>query len=273
METRHNPVCQDKASRACPLCSSAGFRHLPQYSEGAWNIVQCGQCDFVFLQNPPGYDALVEDYAWEKTRLKETERRLVVRSVSARLSRHSRWRLGFFGRSRKNLLKYFAIGNILDIGCGGGGILINAGGIPHGIEISKELCRSAEGKMRQRGGYCVHAPAIEGVSHFPEAFFDGILMRSFLEHEENPAILINQLARILKPGGLIYIRVPNYGSLNRKVTGKKWCGFRYPDHVNYFTVTSLKQMSALYDFEFQLLNPLNIFLDDNIKALLIRRDT
>jgi len=43
--------------------------------------------------------------------------------------------------------------------------------------------------------------------------------------------------------------------------------------VNYFTVASLKNLSAQHDFGFQLLNSLNIHLDDNIKALLIRRST
>jgi hypothetical protein len=40
------------------------------------------------------------------------------------------------------------------------------------------------------------------------------------------------------------IKVPNYGSLNRIVMGRRWCGFRYPDHLNYFTPATLRRMAA-----------------------------
>jgi len=159
----------------------------------------------------------------------------------------------------------------LDIGCGNGASLLKAKGIPHGIEISRELHKISNERMKERGGYCIHAPAVEGVKAFPDNYFKGVLMHSFLEHEENPADLINGLHRILESGGHVYVRVPNYDSLNRKVMGKKWCGFRYPDHVNYFTFDSLKNMAHENGFSFKLLNPINVMVDDNLKALLIKK--
>jgi hypothetical protein len=48
--------------------------------------------------------------------------------------------------------------------------------------------------------------------------------------------------RILRPGAPLIIKVPNYGCLNRMVSGGKWCGFRYPDHVNYWTPKTLKKI-------------------------------
>jgi hypothetical protein len=56
--------------------------------------------------------------------------------------------------------------------------------------------------------------------------------------------VLTALHRALAPGGVALIKVPNYASLNRLVTGRKWCGFRYPDHLNYFTPASLKAMAA-----------------------------
>ena len=32
-----------------------------------WNIIKCVETGIVFLENPPGYEALNEDFAWEKT--------------------------------------------------------------------------------------------------------------------------------------------------------------------------------------------------------------
>ncbi len=105
---------------------------------------------------------------------------------------------------------------------------------------------------------------------FPKDYFESVLMHSFLEHEEKPGELLEGVYRILKPGGHAYVRVPNYGSVNRMVTGRKWCGFRYPDHVNYFTVGSLKKLAEATGYRFKLLNKLNIAFDDNVKALLIK---
>ncbi len=254
----------------CPLCASREFSHLPRYSEGEWEIVKCSNCKFVYLHNPPGYEALVEDFAWEKTYAQEIDRRLETRKLGKRFSQATRWRLGLFGRTKTKLLSFFQTGNVLDVGCGDGSILLTTNGIPHGIEISKSLHKTAHEKMVAKGGYCVHAPAVEGVSHFSDAYFDAILLRSFLEHEQHPSTLLAKLNRVLKPEGSIYIRVPNYGSINRKLMGKKWCGFRYPDHIHYFTVASLKQMAANNGYQFKLLNPINIHLDDNIKAVLVR---
>ena len=34
---------------------------------------------------------------------------------------------------------------------------------PYGIELSTELCRMANMRMKPRGGFCVYAPAVEGI--------------------------------------------------------------------------------------------------------------
>ncbi len=49
---------------------------------------------------------------------------------------------------------------------------------------------------------------------------------------------------MLKPGGVAIIKVPNFASVNRRVMGSRWCGFRFPGHVNHFTPASLSTMVA-----------------------------
>ena len=77
-------------------------------------------------------------------------------------------------------------------------------------------------------------------------------------------------ATAMMPGGKVFVRVPNYGSLNRRVMGARWCGFRYPDHVNYFTSATLRTMAAMAGFSMQIVNRANLWIDDNIQALLIK---
>ena len=99
-------------------------------------------------------------------------------------------------------------------------------------------------------------------------FFSGVIMSSVAEHEKQPKTLLAHVARVLEDGGTAYIRVPNFGSVNRVVMGAKWCGFRHPDHVNYFTVATLRRMAAECGLGVRLLNPIRLPFDDNINALL-----
>jgi hypothetical protein len=70
--------------------------------------------------------------------------------------------------------------------------------------------------------------------------------------------------------GAIYVRVPNYGGINRRILGPKWSGFRYPDHVNYFTLASLRRMAADCGLKVRLLKPFVLPVDDNINAVLTK---
>jgi hypothetical protein len=39
---------------------------LARYSRQPWFVVQCSTCGFVYLRNPPTYEQLVSEFAWEK---------------------------------------------------------------------------------------------------------------------------------------------------------------------------------------------------------------
>jgi SAM-dependent methyltransferase len=257
-------------NRACPQCGGEAFQALPDYSAAPWQIVQCPACSFVFLRNPPQYEHLSSEFAWEKTRVVEVERRKARSPFRMWVDRMTRWRAAIYSPEIAGRLKaLFAPGRVLDVGCGSGK-KVPEPFVPFGIEISEALSRDADAHMRTRGGRAIHAPAVEGVMEFPDRYFSGILLRSFLEHEAQPKALLAQCARVLADDGAVYVRVPNYGSLNRRVLGAKWCGFRYPDHVNYFTTKSLAAMAGDCGLELKLLNPLRLPLDDNINAVLKR---
>ena len=45
------------------------------YSSGEWKVVECQETGMVYLENPPDYSRLVEEFAWEKTYEEESKRR------------------------------------------------------------------------------------------------------------------------------------------------------------------------------------------------------
>jgi hypothetical protein len=53
---------------------------------------------------------------------------------------------------------------------------------------------------------------------------------------------LTKLRRKLKSGGALIVKVPNFACWNRLVRGARWCGLRFPDHVNYFTPRTLWDM-------------------------------
>jgi len=260
------------AARGCEVCGGGSADPVPAYSRDGWKIVSCRDCRFVYLANPPDYEALEEeDFAWENSSRCEEKRRKKVAPVFYGFDYATRFRLGFLQQTdMQKFRKWFAVGNVLDVGCGGGS-RIAAPFVPHGIELSKALAAKADDNMRRVGGYCIHGPGSEAIWRFPESHFDGIVMRSYLEHEREALRVLQGAHRALKPGGKVYVKVPNYGSLNRKVVGKNWCGFRLPDHVNYFTLDSLRSLARAAGFECELKNPINLIVDDNIHALLVAR--
>lgn len=259
-----------QGERACPLCAGRTAEPLAQYSTPEWHVVRCANCSFVYLRNPPAYAELETDFAWEKTSAVEVVRRKRQRPFLMWLDQATRWRLHMLKPSRADFYRrLFRRGRVLDVGCA------NGGGppepfIPYGIEISRGLYEQARVQMAARGGEAVHGAAAEAIRKFPDRFFTGVIMSSVVEHETQPKTLLAHVARVLEADGKAYIRVPNFGSVNRAVNGGKWCGFRHPDHVNYFTVATLRRMAAECGLKVRLLNPIRLPLDDNINAVLTR---
>ncbi len=256
--------------RSCPICSGTKATPVQQYCRENWILAACDHCQHIYLRNPPGYRALVKDFAWEKTFVNEHARRSKESPVAYRLDVATRARHKWFRKSTQaRYADWFGSGNMLDVGCAD--FRKSYLGFNHfGIEISQELAGVADRNMQKTGGYCIHGPGAEAIWKFEADFFDAIIMRSYLEHEEDPLTVLKGAARALKRDGAIYARVPNFGSLGRRLFGTKWCGFRYPDHVNYFTVEDLKRIAASAGLAVKLLNPLRLKIDDNINALLVR---
>lgn len=261
-------AAKQPAPRLCPCCGSGKSTPWERYSPNGWEVVFCTQCDLTYLRNPVAYEALEEEFAWEVTYASKAKKG--GSTPLSPLIRKLRSGLGLLHRSRSSLyLKWFGAGHVLDIGCGDR-CRVDPPMVPYGIEISKALHARADAAMRARGGYCVHGAGAEAIWAFDAAQLDGILMHSYLEHEVDVMGVLKGAHRALKPKGAVYIRVPNFGSLNRRLIGARWCGFRYPDHVNYFTAKTLRETARRAGFSMKLVNGATLILDDNIQALLTK---
>lgn len=259
--------------RACPMCGADAPRPVG-VARGPWSLGRCGECGFTYLTAAPPLESLSNDYAWEKAAAAEAKRRRRARPVVQWLDERTRWRLHIFPRpeTRRFTERLAEPGPILDLGCGDGRQALKLPNqfVPHGVEISQELAAAADTAFRVRGGWCVHAPAAEGVAQFPDQHFAGAMLNSYLEHEENPLGVLRALARVMRPGAPVVVKVPNYGSWNASVMGASWCGVRLPDHLNYFTAASLEQMAGLAGFAATRPAWANLPTNDNMWSVLRR---
>lgn len=256
--------------RPCPACAATEIRDLADYARDAWRIGQCAACDLVFLRNPVNYAALEADFAWETTFETEDASRARRRGLIKRIAYRAR-AFGYWlrGDPMGRYLRLLGPGKILDIGCGGV-TRWRAPFVPFGIELSKVLAAKSDAQMRALGGHCVQGAGASTIWDFDPGSFDSVMMHSFLEHEVDFAGLLAGCAQALRPGGRAFIRVPNFSALNRRISGANWPGFRYPDHVNYFTPETLRAACERAGFSFTLVNRHKIWLDDNIQALAIK---
>lgn len=107
-------------------------------------------------------------------------------------------------------------GNVLDAGCGSGVDLINLGRLApgmalYGVDVSSVLLGQALQRPSPRP-LSVHQAALEAIP-FADASFDAIASHEVVEHVEDPAVVLKEFFRVLKPGGVAVIATPNGASL------------------------------------------------------------
>lgn len=103
----------------------------------------------------------------------------------------------------------------LDVGCAYGGFLVGfaeLGARVQGLDLDPNLLHLARRNLAEQG---VEAPThrLDATSReFNERFsgaFDLITCNDVIEHVDDPAALVRNLAGALRPGGLLYLEIPN----------------------------------------------------------------
>jgi 2-polyprenyl-3-methyl-5-hydroxy-6-metoxy-1,4-benzoquinol methylase len=137
-------------------------------------------------------------------------------------------------------------GRLLDVGCGAGERVNwyrERGFDARGIEVSG----SAVERARAQGLDVKHGTLHDG--HYPDAFFDVVIIAHVLEHTHSPALYLREAARILKPGGVLAVAVPNIESQSATVFKACWTMLMPPLHLYHFSVETLTRYLIKSGFE------------------------
>jgi len=138
-------------------------------------------------------------------------------------------------------------GEVLDVGGGRGdlGVMLEPFGWKATVlDPSPAACEAAEARGQDAFvGTLSDSPA--GL----ESGLDAIVFQHSLEHVANPYEALEAALRLLRPGGLLVIILPNYGSWPSRRFGADWFHLDLPRHRTHMTKGSLSRLIVRAGFE------------------------
>ena len=155
-------------------------------------------------------------------------------------------------------------GKILDLGSGRGDFLIEVTqkkADARGLEYNPIYIEESRRKAKERG---VAVEVVQGVAEnmpFENCFFDFINICEVIEHVEEPEKLLAEVRRLLKPGGLAYLSVPNrFGFYDQHFhliligwLPRRWANFLIGvlgQHKDYSGVNGRQKITEMHYFTF-----------------------
>ena len=239
---------------------------------GVWDLRRCGNCRVVWLHPQPVPGDLGLAYQGYYTHNQPEPGASWVRAAvwSVWLS-YLRWRFGYVqgvGAPWKILLAPLALLHpggpddleaaamylprpapgslVLDVGCGSGVLLArmkSLGWETCGVEVDLNAVQAA----RARGLDIRHGQLDE--CRFPENHFDAIHLSHVIEHVYDPAALLRECHRVLKPGGKIIILTPNLESWGHRRYRSAWLSLDPPRHLILFNRRNFRTLAEAAGFK------------------------
>jgi SAM-dependent methyltransferase len=117
-------------------------------------------------------------------------------------------------------------GPVLDVGAGGGGL----------VSALHRRGREAIGLEREaKGDFIRDTP----LGELEDGSFAAIVFWHSLEHLERPGDDLDRAARLLAPGGVLIVAVPNAASLQARAFGDRWLALDLPRHLTHIPHAAL----------------------------------
>ena len=222
----------------CLLCSS---QTVLWGRKESYRILKCIRCGFGFVYPRPRpldlntFYYTRRDEGFQPSPKMMRYRKEIPACQNAQLIESRLRRLGcFHGRERHSLL---------DVGAGFGGIssyFSLRGWRVFAVEPSPLCIRDLE---KLKGVHVIASTFEEWEAE--GLLFDVIVMSQVLEHVLDPASFLRKSAQLLKPGGVLFVSVPNFNSLLVRILKTKEGHICPPEHLNYFTPKSILQIALV----------------------------
>jgi 2-polyprenyl-3-methyl-5-hydroxy-6-metoxy-1,4-benzoquinol methylase len=198
----------------------------------AFTIVRCRRCELARTDPAPS-DSELDGY-YPKGYHSTTKR---YRAGMDRV-------LSMFHESRIRTIERLlgGAGNVVDIGCGPG-VLINHMRARGWRVRGTERSASAAQQAREVFGLDVSAASVDDLVA-EGTTYDAVVLWHVAEHLHAPEETLRGIARLLRPGGVLLVAVPNFGSPEARIGRAGWFHLDVPRHLVHFTPATLRAMLA-----------------------------
>lgn len=224
----------------CYLCQSKKTQSL--FEKLSFSFIKCLSCGFVFLKPKPGLFKILTSYyengffAGDKNYCGFSNY-LLDKEITAKNMR----------RNLKKILPLKKRGKLLDVGCATGIFLETAQKESFevfGVDSSSFAFIHLPQPLKTR----VQKTTV-GKTKFPDKFFDLVTMWDLIEHLFDPRSELKRIRKFLKDDGLLVIGTNDVESLWARLWGKNWHFFAPPQHLHYFSKSTLKKLLNHAGFE------------------------
>ncbi|MDR1287361.1 MAG: class I SAM-dependent methyltransferase [Treponema sp.] len=226
----------------CALCGSLVFK--PILACEGFSYVRCTRCGLVQMNPQPSAGAVAGRYtsAHGKDYLAyelENERNFLrLQELALRDAGFDELERGLLGPAAGGGAGGPSAPRVLDVGCATGALLEklrDRGWAVCGLEISPSA-----GYARDARALDVRSLPLEK-SGLEDGSFDVVLASHLIEHLNDPAIFIRGAARVLAPGGRLFITTPNISGLQARFSGGRWRSAIF-DHLYLFSAGTLSAL-------------------------------
>lgn len=233
----------------CPSCGSANLKPALKVTDHTvsrqqFEIVECGDCLLRFTQDVPD-EASIGVYYRSENYISHTN---TSKGLVNRLYHLVRKQTMSDKRRLISSVTRVQKGKILDIGAGTGAFASHMK--QHGWDVTGiEPDEVAREQAQSLHGLALH-PAADLYSLQADSF-DAITLWHVLEHVHDLHRYMEQLKKLVKRGGCIFIAVPNYTSYDASFYQANWAAYDVPRHLYHFSPESVQQLMGRHGLQLQ----------------------
>ena len=233
-----HPTQERQMVKICHVCKGTRIHYL--FSACGHRVVRCDDCGLVFLNPQPSDDELTRIYDANYFLGSDSEagRDVVSKIKQATANLYLSEIRRYHGSEN---------GRLLEVGCGEGDFLVSAeagGWQVAGIEFSPAACKIAQQRLKNGRVTCGELRQASLASEQ----FDLCVVSDVIEHVRAPLEFLQEIHRVLKPGGTLFIATPSIDSWSARIMRQKWMEFK-AEHLTYFNRQTIQ--TALFKSGFR----------------------
>jgi glycosyltransferase involved in cell wall biosynthesis/2-polyprenyl-3-methyl-5-hydroxy-6-metoxy-1,4-benzoquinol methylase len=228
-ENMTKPTTETHSVKACLVCGGPRVYYL--FSVTGHRVVQCSDCGLVFLNPQPSDEELSRIYDENYFLGSNSD---LGRQAASELKRAT----AKLYLSKIRQYRGPGGGRLLEIGCGDGDFLSVAeeeGWAITGVEYSSTACETVRKRLKKAEIICGELPQAQ----LADQRFDLCVISDVVEHVRSPLVFLQEIHRLLKPGGVLFIATPSMGSWSARFMKQRWMEFK-AEHLTYFDPETLQ---------------------------------